>query len=53
MTVDEACSIPRRFGAEKGWTDTEEYIRKEDTSGFLLMGRWFLKQKDGTVESLE
>jgi len=51
MTIDDACNLVKQFGAEKGWTDTEQYIREHKV--FLLMGRWFIVRNTGEVESLE
>ena len=51
MSVEQACALAERFGAEAGWTDPPEYIRQNHA--FLICGRWWYKNDAGMVVALE
>jgi hypothetical protein len=51
--VEHFARLAERFGAEPGWTDTPDYIRDPGNFAFRVMGRWFMKREDGSVDSLD
>jgi 16S rRNA U1498 N3-methylase RsmE len=41
MTREQAANVARRFGPERGWTDTPEEILNRDNHVIKLLGRIF------------